>query len=378
MEFCNTSHNYNGRMTGVSHNRIHGVLSKKEWSPPFISSVCNEDARPGYNTMKAHEYQDDRNVLKDKVKMLAELIKCSNYPIVYTGAGISTSSGISDYATKAKNSLVNKNNKNTGFNAEPTISHHILAGLYKKGHLSHWIQQNHDGLPQKAGFPQENLNEIHGSWWDPSNPVVPMNGSLRGDLLNWLVEWEKKTDLSIAIGTSLCGMNSDRVITTPSEKFHNNGIGLGSVIIGLQQTQYDNICSLKIYGLIDDVMSLLAIEMGLNINVANYQLNIPRNTLIDNDIFLVPYDYSGNLSTTYNYNWCLKKGTKVKVTNGPGKGYIGYVYDKTEEGDYEIALPIQREHHVDQGKKMTIYKLGRWWIESATKGRINMLPIVNI
>ena len=30
--------------------------------------------------------------------------------------------------------------------------------------LSFWVQQNHDGLPQKAGFPQWLLNEIHGSW----------------------------------------------------------------------------------------------------------------------------------------------------------------------------------------------------------------------
>ena len=46
-----------------------------------------------------------------------------------------------------------------------------------------------DGLPQKAKFPQEALNEIHGAWFDPSNPVVPMSGSLRGDLFEWLQEW---------------------------------------------------------------------------------------------------------------------------------------------------------------------------------------------
>ena len=27
-----------------------------------------------------------------------------------------------------------------------------------------WVQQNHDGLPQKAGFPQQDMIEIHGSW----------------------------------------------------------------------------------------------------------------------------------------------------------------------------------------------------------------------
>lgn len=28
------------------------------------------------------------------------------------------------------------------------------------------------GLPQKAGFPQGLINEVHGSWYDPSNPGV--------------------------------------------------------------------------------------------------------------------------------------------------------------------------------------------------------------
>lgn len=37
-------------------------------------------------------------------------------------------------------------------------------------------------LPQKAGFPQEKMNEIHGAWFDPSNPVVKFGGKLRGDL----------------------------------------------------------------------------------------------------------------------------------------------------------------------------------------------------
>ena len=32
--------------------------------------------------------------------------------------------------------------------------------------LHRLVQQNHDGLPQKAGVQQELMNEIHGSWFD--------------------------------------------------------------------------------------------------------------------------------------------------------------------------------------------------------------------
>lgn len=49
---------------------------------------------------------------------------------------------------------------------------------YKAGQFKDPIQSSPPSLqspsPRKAGFPQEALNEIHGAWFDPSNPVVPM------------------------------------------------------------------------------------------------------------------------------------------------------------------------------------------------------------
>ena len=59
-------------------------------------------------------------------------------------------------------------------------------------------------LPQKSGFPQEKINEIHGAWYDPSNPVVPFSGSLRGDLFNWMIEIEKVTSFISFIHSYLC------------------------------------------------------------------------------------------------------------------------------------------------------------------------------
>jgi NAD-dependent SIR2 family protein deacetylase len=47
------------------------------------------------------------------------------------------------------------------------------------GRLKRWIQQNHDGLPQKAGLPQSAINEIHGAWYDVTNPVVKFSGEVR-------------------------------------------------------------------------------------------------------------------------------------------------------------------------------------------------------
>merc|ERR1711988_1587410 len=69
-----------------------------------------------------------------------------------------------------------------GLDAEPTVAHFVMAELNRQDLLHGWVQQNHDGLPQKAGYRQEDINEIHGSWFDPSNPVVKYTGNLRGDL----------------------------------------------------------------------------------------------------------------------------------------------------------------------------------------------------
>merc|ERR1712000_13264 len=125
----------------------------------------------------------------------------------------------------------------SGLDANPTFAHHTLTALERAGYLHHYVQQNHDGLPQKAGFPQEKINEIHGAWYDPSNPVVQFSGNLRGDLFNWMEEMERKTDLCLCLGTSLSGMNADRMAETPAKRSVKTKKVIGTVIINLQQTR---------------------------------------------------------------------------------------------------------------------------------------------
>merc|ERR1719160_863251 len=173
-----------------------------------------------------------------------------------------------DYATKAAGSLAGKDGsrKISPFEAQPSFAHRSLVGLHKAGHLQHWVQQNHDGLPQKAGFPHSDLNEIHGAWYDPSNPVVPMDGTLRGDLVERLLDWEERADLCLALGTSMVGMNADRMAVAPAERRRCGRRGaLGTVIVALQQTQYDSMSSIRIFATIDRTMELLAEEMALTI-----------------------------------------------------------------------------------------------------------------
>jgi len=147
----------------------------------------------------------------------------------------------------------------------PTYSHHALVALERKGHLKYWVQQNHDGLAQKAGFPFSRLNEIHGSWFDKSNPVVQMDGILRKDLLHQMLIWREATDLVLAMGTSLSGMNADSCASESANRFRE-GLGEGLVIVSIQRTPMDEVSTLRIYARTDDVMRQLAVAMKMFVN----------------------------------------------------------------------------------------------------------------
>ena len=245
-----------------STDSMHGRVGQSNWKPPRLIASCTKKARPDvHGTIDASEYLDDDNVLDGKLDMVASLIQQSQQFVVYTGAGISTASGIGDYASKAMNSIVMRETSVNRLKAIPTLTHHVLVALEKKNILKHWVQQNHDGLAQRAGYPQEKLNEIHGSWFDKKNPVVLMDDRLRPDLYRWLEEWAEKTDLVLVMGSSMCGMEADRIATRVAEREGT----LGLIIINLQKTPHDHLATIRIFAPCDKAMSLLAKKMNLKI-----------------------------------------------------------------------------------------------------------------
>lgn len=389
-------------MTGVPENAMHGRDGAgRGWAPPFMITECDKQARPGYSSMKAHEYAEQPRILRAKVQMLAALIRKSKHCIAYTGAGISTASGIDDYASgKTKRSAATgaaarkyRPKSKKGLDAEPTFAHYTLAALAAErngGLLTHWIQQNHDGLPQKAGFPQSKINEIHGAWFDPSNPVVPMDGSLRDDLYEWMLREEQEADLVLTMGTSLSGMNADRVVETASRKRVDRGVGLGSVIIGFQRTQLDDICSLRIFARIDEVMLLLAREMRLDFGPApltSYDYVAARRSGGHPADFVykgLPYGPDGRPSQdsgAEKLTLDLSLGAEVMLTAGPGKGYRGTIHRTPSQSgkvfSWTVLCPCTRENSPHQGKTMKLYPLGAWYLEDAMRGELGQLPVVN-
>lgn len=193
------------RLAVDSWQSAHGRYGSADWPLPVLVAESDEPNRPQQgNRIPANEYLDEPEVLEAKMAVVADLIMKSKYCMAYTGegllhvavfdsdltgfagAGISRPSGIADYATRAKNSVASNGvpKLRSNLDAQPTYSHYVLTALEKAGRLQMYVQQNHDGLPQKAGFPQAKMNEIHGAWYDPSNRVVQFNENLRSDLFH--------------------------------------------------------------------------------------------------------------------------------------------------------------------------------------------------
>jgi len=123
----------------------------------------------------------------DKINAVSDMILQSKKVVVFTGAGISTESGISDFRSpggiwerfdmneftyqKFLSSPVSRE-KSWEFskalwpeisNAKPNQGHYAIAELYHMGKLDCVITQNVDYLHQRSGVPEEKVIELHGT-----------------------------------------------------------------------------------------------------------------------------------------------------------------------------------------------------------------------
>ena len=106
---------------------------------------------------------------------------------------------------------------------------------------------------------KDNSNALHSPSsprFDPSNPVVCYDGSLKSSLFSKMREAADSADLVLVLGTSLSGLNSDRVALQPAKR-SLAGKSLGTVIVNLQQTPHDGVATLRLFGGTDRVFELL-------------------------------------------------------------------------------------------------------------------------
>ena len=80
---------------------------------------------------------------------------------------------------------------------------------------------------------------MHGSWYDPGNPVVKYSGSLKLHECEWMERETQSADLVLVMGTSLGGLHADQVATECAARAQR-GASMGACIINLQQTAEDD------------------------------------------------------------------------------------------------------------------------------------------
>jgi len=349
----------------------HGFAGNEQWAIPGLVAESNQSARADQgNLIKANEFMDFPEVLNEKIDLLVQFIKLSQFTCAYTGAGLSKSSGIPDYASKAENSVVQAPKLKSNLDAEPTFAHCVLTAMERAGLLHHYVQQNHDGLPQKSGYPQEKINEIHGAWFDPSNPVVQFSEGLRSDLFDWMLEAEQRVDLCLCLGTSLSGMNADRMAKTPAKKSRKPlPQALGTVVVNLQQTPLDAFALIRIWAKLDDVFKLLAQKLELG-EIKKFPVSIHPG-----DVYEIPYNAEGCLDPTVKMIWDLRVGAKVMICLKEAKNYgaLGQVGSKRGE---HYSLFLEESHK--KMKETVLRLLGVWWVDCALRGSVLCLPIVNV
>ena len=243
--------------------------------------------------------------IPDHIMALRELIQVSNNIVVFTGAGISTESGIPDFRGPkgvwntqtpidfrdfVASEAVRRESWSRKFSGEmkledaaPNAGHLAITSLVKAGKVSKVITQHVDGLHQKSGTPDEQVIELHGNAGyasclscgkrlelEPIKSVFLGHGTIPacadcGGIIKTatisfgqsmpITEMQKaeaaslSCDLFIAIGSSL--------VVYPAASFprqaKENGAGL--VIINEQETDLDPFCDLVLHKQIGTTLS---------------------------------------------------------------------------------------------------------------------------
>lgn len=239
-------------------------------------------------------------VMKEKVDKLYELIKISRKIVFFTGAGVSTLSGLKDF--RSADGIYNEKNKyppeeilshtffynNTDYfykfykeklnslKYSPNVIHKTIKLLQDKGKDISVVTQNIDGFDKKLGT--KNVYEIHGTimknhcikcgkeynveyvFNSKGIPKCSCGGLIKPDVVLYeeaLPEKEvynavtsiSNADLLIICGTSL--------LVYPAASFINYFNGFNIVLINRDDTNYNNKCNLVINDDLKDVFNYL-------------------------------------------------------------------------------------------------------------------------
>jgi len=216
--------------------------------------------------------------LEKRIKTLALWLYESRYPVVFTGAGISTESGLPDFRgpdglwTRGDKGLAPKPTTRSWDSVDPNKGHMAIVELQKLGKLKFLISQNVDNLHLKSGIRPELLAELHGNitkrrctrcekpidkatgqtisecGGSLTSSVVDFGQSLPERDLTLSFEHSRRSDLFIVVGSSL--------VVTPAANLPSEAIQSGArlVIVNQGETPFDPHAHLRFNEAIREVL----------------------------------------------------------------------------------------------------------------------------
>lgn len=218
-----------------------------------------------------------KNDFQERIETLAKLLLRSRYPVFFTGAGISTESGLPDFRgpdgmwTRQEKGLAPKPGRPWD-SVEPNSGHMALAELQRMGKLKFLISQNVDNLHLKSGIRPDLLAELHGNLtrlrcgrcgktYEKSSgkTTCSCGGTLTSSVVNFgqslpendvflSYEHSRKSDLFIVVGSSL--------VVTPAADMPREALYAGAklVIINAGDTPFDPYAHLRFWEKIGEVL----------------------------------------------------------------------------------------------------------------------------
>jgi NAD-dependent SIR2 family protein deacetylase len=240
----------------------------------------------------------DKRKLEQEIDTVARWIVEARHLVVFTGAGISTDSGIPDFRgpdgvwTRRDEGRPAPKWKVPADQIRPNAAHHALVELQRAGKLQFLITQNTDNLHRASGIDPDRIAELHGNGalvrclgcdrqyppaevgWDrrrfgpgyrtdrptPGQPACP---ACRGRLISSVVnfgdpmpereltlsaEHAEQADLMLALGSSL--------VVQPAASLVGLAVQSGAklVLVNRGETPYDAIATLRSSNGIGDVI----------------------------------------------------------------------------------------------------------------------------
>ncbi len=260
---------------------------------PMEHKIDNEYTPPESRILT----EEEKIELKAKIDIAAEWIIESKKLVFFTGAGLSTESGIPDF--RGLDGLWTRKDKGlrplrprSAAKIKPNSGHFAIVELLKLGRVDYVITQNADGLHSESGIPLEKLSELHGNkyymvclecnrkmtfketnWdqsvWGPAFKQIPFKKSqptcpyCQGRIVSSVISFGQKLPYDVLYESMIRSENSDlyfvvgsSCVVTPAANLiqlaKNNGAKL--IILNLGETPYDKAADIRFFNKIGDIL----------------------------------------------------------------------------------------------------------------------------